>query len=234
MRSARTTRSGQPRRAARSANRAVLCVSLMVVMLPRCGFGQTRDIRSLSYSLTSAASDTVKSTDSTKQLIESACKCHPSLPLEILASSLITGIPAYWGYRAFFDDTLGFAPQIGLIPISFFLYIVSLAPVAEWTSGCKANAWNSVWIGFGSQITCALLYDVAYGHSHILNLYKINWPEYFALGVVPTIITSFIYNLFLHPKPPKNGNGSGSDEGMYLMPSVNGGKSFALNFGMRF
>ncbi|GEM_PF-4081028 len=171
------------------------------------------------------------SSDSVKRASDTACNCQPSIPLEIATSSLVVGVLEYESSRVIFDDTL---PQqnasAALIAPTLLLYMLSLAPIANWTSGCDANAWNTVWIGFLSQVTSIAVYGASYGFTHVLNLNKFYWPEYLALGVVPAAITSLWYNIFLHPRP-KDHN---SDQGMYLIPSVNGEKSLALNFGMRF
>ncbi|MFI5200892.1 MAG: hypothetical protein ACHQNE_00710 [Candidatus Kapaibacterium sp.] len=214
---------------------ATLLLSIVILVFPvYAGAVVSSHFVDISVPITNKIlnnSDSVRSKDSIEQMVDTSCGCHPSLPLEIAASSIISGVPAYWGYRAFFDDRSGFRPETGLIPLSWLLYMVSLAPVAAWTSHCDASPWHTLWIGFGSQIVCSLLYEAAYGHNHVLNLYKINWPEYFALGVAPTVIASLVYNQFLHCRPK---SAQGSDQGMYLMPSVNVDKSAALNFGMRF
>jgi hypothetical protein len=192
-----------------------LIIFCILILIPVLGFAQTGD--------------------SSKPISDTSCLCHASLPLEIATSSLIWGVPAYWGYRGAVDDTtissLKAWPFVVLV--SAFLPLISLAPVASWTSGCEENCLNSVWIGFGSSILCTALYAAVYGHDHVLDINKFNWPEYAALGVAPTVITSLWYNIFLHPRP-KDNDGHNSDRGMYLLPSVSGDKSLALNFGMRF
>ncbi len=178
--------------------------------------------------------DSVESTDSAKRVSDTSCDCHPSLPLEIAASALTVGMIEYWASRVIFDDTFK-VQDAGplLIAPALLLYMVTLAPVANWSSGCDANAWNAVWIGFLSQAACIDLYGVAYGFKHVLNIYKFNWPEYLALGVAPTVITSLWYNIFLHPRP-KDTDEHKSDQGMYLLPSLNPDKSVSMNFGLRF
>ena len=184
------------------------------------------------YSVSMAARSSVTAHNSLQRPSDTLCRCHPSLPLEIVASSLIAGLPAYFGYRAFFDDTFAFQPEIGLIPVSFLGYMLALGFTAAWTAGCDANWWNAVWIGFGSNVAVSLLYGAVYGNTHILNINKINWPEYLALGVAPTVLASVVYNQFLHPHQEERHHSS--DDGMYLLPAVGGDKSLSLNFGVRF
>ncbi len=178
--------------------------------------------------------NSVESTDSATKMCDTSCGCHPSIPLEIAASALTVGMIEYWASRVYFDDTFK-AMDVGalLIAPALLLYMATLAPVANWTSGCDANAWNTVWIGFLSQVACIDLYGVSYGFKHVLNIYKFNWPDYLALGVAPTVITSLWYNIFLHPRP-KDLDDHKSYQGMYLLPSLNSDKSVALNFGLRF
>jgi hypothetical protein len=176
------------------------------------------------------ASETEFNRDSTTAS-DSSCTCRPNIPLEIAASSLIVGVLEYEITRDFFDNTVrGQHGGPALIVPGLFLYMVSLAPVAEWTSSCEANAWNTLWIGLISHAVCTLGYGIAYGSSHVLNINKFIWPEYLALGVAPAVLTSVWYNRFLHPSEKEKN----SDQGMYLLPSVNGSKSMSLSFGMRF
>jgi len=66
--------------------------------------------------------------------------CKPSLPIEIVATSIFCGIPAYWGWRGLFDydPKQSYSFNAILIPPSLFLLMLSLGPIAEWTSGCEA------------------------------------------------------------------------------------------------
>ena len=208
-----------------------------VIVLALCPALAHADVNILSHSVvaTYEVGDSVKSTDSATRIADTACGCHPSIPLEIVASALTVGMIEYWASRVIFDDTFKVQDAgPALIGPALLLYMATLAPVANWTSGCDANAWNTVWIGFLSQAVYIDLYGVIYGFKHVLNIYKFNWPEYLALGVAPTVITSLWYNIFLHPRPPKDEGVRSYDQGMYLLPSVNGDKSVALNFGMRF
>ncbi len=195
------------------------------------------DAKRLSQSIvvTYEAKDSVQSTDSAKRVSDTSCDCHPSLPLEIVTSSLIWGIPAYWGYRGAVDDTAIGSLKVwpAIIAVSIILPLISLAPVANWTSGCEASWWHTLWIGFGSNIACTILYEVAYGHDHVLNVNKFNWPEYAALGVAPTVIASLVYNQFLRSCAKETDEHS-TDQGMYFLPSVNVDKSVSMNFGLRF
>jgi hypothetical protein len=109
-----------------------------LITLPSTGFAQFRD--------------SVESADSAKKITDTTCACHPSIPLEIAASALTVGMIEYWTTRIIFDDTFEVMDVGGLlIGPALLLYMATLAPVANWTSGCEANAWNTVWIGFLSQ-----------------------------------------------------------------------------------
>jgi hypothetical protein len=160
--------------------------------------------------------------------------CRPNIGLQIATASALWGFPAYWGYRAFFDDPNAFAPEIGIIGAAIFLPVLTVAPVARWTSSCDANWWNALWIGFASDVVCSIAYGVIYGNTHVLNYFKFNWPEYFALGVAPAVLTTVVYNMFLSPKVEVHSDEPDDDQGMIVLPSVGPDKSFGLSLGVRF
>src|SRR5579863_1305347 len=83
---------------------------------------------------------------------DSICSCKPSLPIEIAAASIFCGIPAYWGWRGLFDydPNQSYSFNAILIPPFLFLLMLSLGPIAEWTSGCEASWWHALWIVFGT------------------------------------------------------------------------------------
>ncbi len=170
-------------------------------------------------------SETIDSSAVPKDTI---CSCKPSLPIEIAVTSIIYGVPSFWIWRVFFDyDRKGVSDaRIIYMPVSLFLLMFSLGPIAEWTSGCEASYWNTLWIGLGSELIGWTIY-AGYGFQRPQNIYKFNLPEYVALGIVPSVASVFIYNLFLHPKE-KN------DHIMYLIPSFGEKNTASLNFMMQF
>jgi hypothetical protein len=173
--------------------------------------------------------------DTATSSADTGCECRPNIPLEIAGSALIWGVPAYWGYRGIFDDTTKYFPAgPAIIAISLFLPLVSLAPIAKWTSGCDANWIHALVVGFGSNLLCTLAYGIAYGNHHPLNYHRINWPEYLALGLIPTVIATYVYNLFLRPKSPFAAEPTEPDQGTYFLPSVLPNKTFGFNFGIHF
>jgi hypothetical protein len=105
--------------------------------------------------------------------------------------------------------------------------MVSLAPIASWTSGCEASYWHTLWIGFGTEAASLVVYGGIYGFQHRLNIYRFNFPEYLALGVLPSLGASLLYNLFLHCPDKK-------DQSMYIIPSISGKNMASLNFMMQF
>jgi hypothetical protein len=170
--------------------------------------------------------------DSIRHTLDTSCECSPSVAAEIAASSLTVGVLEYLSTRVMFERAFGDATENpALFPPALLLYLVTLAPVAEWTSGCEANIWNTVWIGFLAQAGCMALYGLGYGLHHQLDPNKIYVGEYLALGFAPAVITSLWYNHFLHTRPKDDRN---SDQGMYLLPFVGADQSLSLNFGVRF
>jgi len=211
----------------------LFCLGLMVSSIDASAQAVVGDSLPPPIGVTHRVSDSVNSTKALAGMPDSVCSCHASLPLEIAVSSVFAGVLAYEGYRALFDAPRGISPNFELAVFSPLCYVVSLAPAAEGSSGCAANWWNAAWIGLVSNGLCTGLYSAAYGHNHILNIEKFNWPEYLALGVAPTILASLMFNVFLHPRP-KEKDAPSPDQGMYLLPSVGWDKSVAMNFGIRF
>jgi hypothetical protein len=160
------------------------------------------------------------------------CACKPSLPIEIAATSIIWGIPTYWIWRSGFDrDSSGYKPTGILIIPSLFLLMPVLGFTAEWTSGCEASHWHTLWIGLVTGATAFVLYGAFYGfsHSQITNeFYRFNLIDYLALGVVPSVASTLIFNLFLHC-PEKKG-----DQSMLIYPTVGLDKTASLNVMLKF
>ena len=168
--------------------------------------------------------------DSRLDIKDTVCSCKPSLPLEIAATSIIWGMPIYWAYRGSYpkDSTQVTSAGIVILP-SLFLLMISLGPIAEWTSGCEASWWHTLWIGLGTSLITGLAYGSIYGFKHPVSYqdFKFKVIDYLALGVLPSVGSCLIYNLFLHPSQKK-------DQGFYLYPSVDGKNTASLNFMMQF
>jgi hypothetical protein len=161
---------------------------------------------------------------------ETLCSCSPSLPLEIGISSIMWGIPIYWAYRGSYPKDSAHVTSAGIIIIpSLFLLMLSLGPTAEWTSNCEASWWHTLWIGLGTSFVSGMVYGTLYGFKHPVDYhdFKFNFVDYFALGVVPTVGATLIYNLFLHPTEKK-------DHSMYLIPSFKGNNTASVDFIMKF
>jgi hypothetical protein len=170
--------------------------------------------------------------DSSTLAKDTICDCKASLPLEFVATSLTWGIANTWIWRGAFvhypkgGEFVNF--QVILSPEALFLLMFSLCPVSEWTSGCEASWWNSIWIGFLSMTGSIFIYGGIYGYDQPgdANNVKYTLKDYLILGALPSIGSCLVYNLFLHPPEKK-------DHSMYLIPSF--GKNMAsLNFMMQF
>lgn len=166
-----------------------------------------------------------------KDSIKDICSCKPSLPLEITATSIIWGIPTYviwrWTFLKNSSTTNGAGALVGP---SLFLLMLSLGTTSEWTSDCEASWWHTLWIGLGTGFTSAIIYGAAtnsFNHPGNLKTYKVNIPDYLALGLAPSIASVFIYNLLLHPKEKK-------DQSLYVIPTFGGKNTASLNFMMQF
>ena len=168
-----------------------------------------------------------------KVRLDTACNCHPSLPIEIAASTVFAGTLGYLTCRSFFDGDPKIYTYFGLAWLVPIAYVVSLGPAGELSSGCQASWWHAAWIGTLSSAVCTGVYAAVYGNKHALDIHSWYWAEFAALGIAPSVIASLVFNLFLHPELKKS-ESPNSDQGMYLLPSVSWGKSAALNFGFRF
>ena len=169
----------------------------------------------------------------TKDSLEknTVCSCMPSLPIEIAATSIIWGFPTYSICRNFFfkDSIPKISPAVLVVP-SLFLLMISLCPTSEWTSKCEASWWHTLWIGLLTESFCTVIYGALTGlinHPTEAKSYKINIPDYIALGLIPSVASVFIYNSFLHPSEKK-------DHSMLLLPSFSGKNTASLNFMMQF
>ncbi|MBS1904336.1 MAG: hypothetical protein JSS75_11575 [Bacteroidetes bacterium] len=155
--------------------------------------------------------------------------CHPSLALEIGVTTLVLGVPSFWIWREPFDaDSNEYLRIRGLfLPLDLLILVFTLGPVAESTSDCEASYWHAAWIGLVSDFICSYTYGAVYGFNHKLDNHKFNLPEFLALGVAPSVLTVFAYNLFQHPKESKTTS-------MMLYPSLGRGNTASLNFLMQF
>ncbi len=161
---------------------------------------------------------------------DTLCSCSPSLPLEIATTSIIWGLPIYWAYRGSYPKSSKDVTYSGVVIIpSLFLLMFTLGPISELTSKCEASWWNTLWIGFGTSLITGLAYGSVYGFKHPITYseFSFNAVDYLALGVLPSVSSCLIYNLFLHPR--ENNNHS-----MYLLPSFGGKNTASLNFMMQF
>ena len=162
---------------------------------------------------------------------DDTCSCKPSLPLEILATSVIWGFPTYWIWHNLIDYTPpNLQPNFTIVlwfPAQFLL-MFSLGPVAEWTSGCEASYWHTLWIGLGTSLITTTYYVSVTNYSKATyNPYKFNFGQYLILGVVPSVASTFIYNLFLHPKEMQN-------QSFMIFPSIDRQNQACLNIVGRF
>ncbi|MEI8133509.1 MAG: hypothetical protein WCH46_00360 [bacterium] len=162
------------------------------------------------------------------------CDCKPSLSLEIGATSIVWGIPTYALWRGVLlknpKDSLSVGSNGLLIGPSLFLLMFSLGPIAEWNSGCEGSWWNTLWIGLGTSATATLIYGLitnSLSRPGDVNSYKYNIVDYLALGVIPSVCSTLLYNMYLHPKEKNN-------QSMYLLPSFGGKSTASLNFMMQF
>ncbi len=159
------------------------------------------------------------------------CECKPSIPLEMLATSVIWGFPTYWIWHTALDYTPpNFEPNVAglyIIPSQFLLMFI-LGPIAEWTSGCKASYWHTLWIGLGtSTVTTGYYVWITNYSKATYNPYKFNFGQYLILGVIPSVASAFIYNLFLHPKEKH-------DQSFMIFPSIGRENQACLNLVGRF
>jgi hypothetical protein len=159
-------------------------------------------------SLAQTTRDTLKLTAKDRD----SCVCSPSIPLEIAASSIVWGLPSYLIARSVIhQDTTSPNVGIGFLLLTPVLLAYSLGPVAEWTSGCKASYWNLAWIGLSTQVLVLISYAALHEKNHT-DIHKFRIEDYLILGVLPSVASSLIFNLFLDC--PMNSQKSSSDTGL--------------------
>lgn len=159
-----------------------------------------------------------------------SCDCKPSLPLEIVSASIIWGFPTYWIWHTQLDYTPpNHGPNVATIFLypAQFLLMFTLGPIAEWTSGCEASYWHTLWIGLGTSCFTAIFYGGVTNFKPTYNPYRFNFGQYLILGVVPSVASTFIYNLFLHPKEMQN-------QSFMIFPSIDRQNQACLNIVGRF
>ncbi len=163
---------------------------------------------------------------------DTICDCKPSLPIEIAATSLIWGLPTYVLWRGAYDfDSNGYALKNILLLPTWFLLMPVLGYSAELTSGCEASHWHALWIGIVTGAVSFVIYGGFYGFEHRevkSTFHKFNFIDYLALGVLPSVASVLIFNLFLEP-PEEGGN-----QGMLIFPSIGLDNSASLNLMMKF
>lgn len=180
----------------------------------------------VSGNTTATKTELLSSLDSTKTVADT-CDCKPSLPLEIGASSIVWGIPAYWIVESLIhkDTSEKFNAAGVFIPISYFLLMYSLGPTAEWTSGCKASYWHLLWIGLATHLTTTIVYGTILnsnlngGSSN--DIHKFVFRDYLVVSVLPSIASTLIFNTFLHT-PSK-------DQSVIIFPTVGGKNTASVN-----
>ncbi len=163
---------------------------------------------------------------------DTICSCKPSLPLEIAATTLTWGLANTWIWRGTFikQNAAEFANiQVFLFPEALFLLMLTLGPVSEWSSGCEASWWNTLWIGLSTAIVSDLIYGGIYGFQQQGNVSHVKYQlkDYLFLGILPSMGSCLLYNLFLHPQEKK-------EHSMYILPSFGGKNTASMNFMMTF
>ena len=108
--------------------------------------------------------------------------------------------------------------------MSVVLLAYSLGPVAELTSGCEASYWNIVWIGLGTQLLALLPYAAIHGKNYE-DIHKFRIEDYLIIGILPSVASAVIFNLFLESPP--------SPDTDYLLPETGPGY-FGLRYMLQF
>jgi hypothetical protein len=167
--------------------------------------------------------------------IDTLCDCKPSLPIEIGITSALWGLPTYTILRGSYDqDSNGYKFKNMLLLPSWFLLMPVLGYTAELTSGCEASHWHALWIGASTSLVSMVLYGAFYGfeHGEVRETYHpFNVVDYLALGVLPSVASVLIFNLFLDC-PEKEKTDTGLFNG-YLMPFYSD-NTYGISYSVKF